>query len=105
MESGDAVQCSGDRRWSAVAAGGGASRRSQLPLIGGQGGGVSGTHGVLFLVASTSLIWCCATGARSPSGWAPPIRELSQGPSWPPLWANWWRSILTFSPLISLYVS
>jgi hypothetical protein len=44
-------------------------------------------------------------GARNPSGWAPPIRELTQGPSWPTLWANWWRSTLTFSPLISTYVS
>jgi hypothetical protein len=37
-------------------------------------------------------------GARNPSGWAPPIREPSQGPSWPTLWANWWRSTLTFPP-------
>jgi hypothetical protein len=34
-------------------------------------------------------------GACNPSGWAPPIRKLSQGPSWPTLWANWWRSTLT----------
>jgi hypothetical protein len=71
MESGDAVQCSGDQRWSAVAAGGGASRRSQLPLIGGQGGGASGTHGVLLLVAPTSLIWCYATGPAAPVGGLP----------------------------------
>jgi hypothetical protein len=50
MEFGDTVQCSGDHRCSAVAAGGsGASRRSHLPLIGGQGGGARGTdsHGTI----------------------------------------------------------
>jgi hypothetical protein len=47
---------------------------------------------LLFLVTPTSLIWCCATGARNPSWWAPPIREVSQEPNWPTLWANWWRS-------------
>jgi hypothetical protein len=43
------------------------------------------SYRVLFLVAPTSLIWCCTTGARNPSGWAPPIRELRQEPSWPTL--------------------
>jgi hypothetical protein len=45
MESGDAVQCRGDCRWSAVPIRDGrdTSRRSQLPLIGGQGDGASGT--------------------------------------------------------------
>jgi hypothetical protein len=75
-------------------------RRRSLPALTAPpyrwaGGGASGTHRVLFLVAPTSLIWCCATGARNPSGWASSIRELTQGPSWPTLWTNWWRSTLT----------
>ena len=47
-------------------------------------------------------IWHCATGAHQPSiGLGIPDQDASQGPSC--CWANWWRSILTFSPLISSY--
>ena len=47
-------------------------------------------------------IWHCATGAHRPSiGLGVPDQDASQGPSC--RWANWWRSILTFSPLISPY--
>ena len=47
-------------------------------------------------------IWHCATGAHQPStGLDIPDQDASQGPSC--RWANWWRSILTFSHLISPY--
>ena len=45
------------------------------------------------------------TARRGPTshllGWASPIRTRVKGPV--RRWANWWRSILTFSPLISPY--
>jgi hypothetical protein len=51
---------------------------------------------------STSYLWRCATGAHQPfMGWAPPIRAQVKGPVGH--WASWWRSIPTFSPLISSY--
>ena len=60
-----------------------------------------------------NLVFCAAvptssiygTARRGPTshllGWASPIRTRAKGPV--RRWANWWRSILTFSPLISPY--
>ena len=65
------------------------------------------------IVAVTNLVTSAAvptssiygTARRGPTsrllGWASPIRTRVKGPV--SRWANWWRSILTFSPLISPY--
>jgi len=66
-----------------------------------------GTVAAANLVSSaavpTSSIY--GTARRGPTsrllGWASPIRTRVKGPV--RRWANWWRSILTFSPLISPY--
>ena len=64
-------------------------------------------------MAATNIVYCAAvptssiygTARRGPTShlldWASPIRMRVNGPV--RRWANWWRSILTFSPLISLY--
>ena len=65
------------------------------------------------IVVATNLVSSAAvptssiygTARRGPTshllGWASPIRTRVKGPV--RRWANWWRSILTFSPLISPY--
>ena len=70
-------------------------------------------EGVVTVVAANLVSRACGphplligTAQQGPAtlvGWAPPIREqirvqLAFGPTW-------WRSILTFSPLISPYIS
>jgi len=75
------------------------SDRSRVRTVGNSGGG---EPRVLCHSPHLLYIWHCATGANQPSiGLGVPDQDVSQGPSC--RWANWWRSILTFSPLISPY--
>ena len=93
-------------RWrcGAVAA---ASRRFSAPSLDWirvrTMGIVAATNLVTSAAVPTSSIY--STARRGPTshllGWASPIRTRVKGPV--RRWANWWRSILTFSPLISPY--
>ena len=84
-----------------------ASRRFNASLSIGLGLGwwdtVAATNLVTWAAVPTSSIY--GTARRGPTihllGWASPIRTRVKGPV--RRWANWWRSILTFSPMISPY--